>query len=332
MECPPPPSSVSSRDGCLRLVLTSLYNIDDTIVSKAMSFDVHPQSGNFSGSPPVRWTELEIHNVFAPIAATSADGTNITDAISWDAATLTATVELGAVTASAGASLQIQWAESVFSEQLCRQDHIGWPRLHKRAMAVKRAIDWEASRGTQPSKLLNLVANTAVRMQALPQNAPSELAAYDDKLAAAVALHTKGGAAPYPSQGLQTRLRSWLSPSATPPSPPPPSPSPSPPPTPGPPTPPSPTAQCMDVNFGSCDGDSRLVGSVNTQTWAECCSQCAAASGCAKFAWHAVAGDRGDKTRKSCNFHRASAVCTNSNAKKDHVHGRVNQTSTKRLI
>ena len=49
-----------------------------------------------------------------------AGGADLSDAVSWDAASLTATVELGVVVASQGASLQLSWAESPRSELLCR--------------------------------------------------------------------------------------------------------------------------------------------------------------------------------------------------------------------
>ena len=49
-----------------------------------------------------------------------AGGADLSGAVSWDAASLTATVELGVVVASQGASLQLSWAESPRSELLCR--------------------------------------------------------------------------------------------------------------------------------------------------------------------------------------------------------------------
>ena len=74
------------------------------------------------------------------------------------------------------------------------------------------AIDWEASEATKPSMLLNKLAGTAVRMQAAPETAASELASYSARLVAVVALHTSGDAekAGLPSKGLQAVLKAWL--------------------------------------------------------------------------------------------------------------------------
>eukprot|EP01046_Picozoa_sp_COSAG06_P015356 COSAG06_NODE_980_length_11224_cov_324.998382_1_plen_98_part_10 len=49
-----------------------------------------------------------------------AGGLDLSGDVTWDAASLTATVELGVVVASQGASLQLSWAESPRSELLCR--------------------------------------------------------------------------------------------------------------------------------------------------------------------------------------------------------------------
>ena len=149
--------------------------------------------------------------------SSSSSSSTAEAAVRWDAATLTATVSLGVVEAAQGASVRVIWAESPLSELLCSsstaQNATGWPRLHERLLTIKRAIDWEASIGTEPSMLLNALANTAVRMQDTPHTAKAELESYRARLAQVVALHTTGAdpeGGGLPSIGLQRVLKAWL--------------------------------------------------------------------------------------------------------------------------
>jgi hypothetical protein len=179
-----------------------------------MLVQIGPQVGNYSGAPSVRWLELVVHNVFAPVAAKRLFSAIDIVRSNWDASTLTTTVEVGAVDVSKGASVQLLWAESPLSDLLCGE-RIGWPRLHQRVMEIKKDIDWEASAHppAEPSMILNRLANTAVRMQAAPHTAADELGRYSGKLAAAVALHTaagEGNKTGLPSHGLRAMLKAWL--------------------------------------------------------------------------------------------------------------------------
>ena len=63
--------------------------------------------------------------------------------------------------------------------------------------------------------LLNRLASTSVRMQDAPETAAEELAGYDARLAAAVAMHTAAegkanGTRGLPSAELQAVLKAWL--------------------------------------------------------------------------------------------------------------------------
>ena len=151
------------------VITNATYKLDGAV----MLVEVGPQVGNYSGSPFARWVTVVVHNVLAPVSAKSlfpSGGKDLIGDVSWDAASLTATVELGAVTAAKGASFQLSWADSPISELLCRSGRTGWPRLNQRLMDVKREIDWEGSRPVQaePSMLLNKLASTATRMQEAP--------------------------------------------------------------------------------------------------------------------------------------------------------------------
>ena len=84
-----------------------------------------------------------MHNVLMPTSAADGAGANLTRAMAWDAATLTATLQLGAIDAAKGASFRLAWAASPLAELLCGRGRSGWPRLHQRAMDIKRAIDFE---------------------------------------------------------------------------------------------------------------------------------------------------------------------------------------------
>jgi hypothetical protein len=79
-------------------------------------------------------------------------------------------------------------------------------------MAIKKAIDWEAHYGTQPSMMLNRVAMTAIRMERSHSGARAELAAYNQHLAAAVRLHTSGNGSGLPTPRLMRILEAWLKP------------------------------------------------------------------------------------------------------------------------
>ena len=55
---------------------------------------------------------------------------------------------------------------------------------------MRRSWDGSAAGGrAEPSMLLNRLASTSVRMQDAPETAAEELASYDARLAAAVAMH-----------------------------------------------------------------------------------------------------------------------------------------------
>jgi len=63
--------------------------------------------------------------------------------------------------------------------------------------------------------LLNRLASTSVRMQDAPETAAEELASYDARLVAAVAMHTTAegkanGTHGLPSAELQAVLKAWL--------------------------------------------------------------------------------------------------------------------------
>lgn len=62
------------------------YTLDSTTDHRSMLFQLGGQSGNYSGSPVVRWVRVVVHNVFAPVSAKvlfPASGTDIMDAVSW---------------------------------------------------------------------------------------------------------------------------------------------------------------------------------------------------------------------------------------------------------
>ena len=203
----------SSSSPIARTVANYTFNSDD----RSMLFELGGQVGNYAGSPAIRWISVVVHNVLAPVSAEllfPTSGVGIMNRVGWDAATLTATVEIGAVAVAQGVSFQLGWAASPRSQLLCRSGRTGWARLNQRVIDTKREIDWEGSRPTQaaPSMLLNMLASTATRMQEAPHTAASELSGFDGRLAAAVKLHTTmtGKATGLPSPGLQRLIKAWL--------------------------------------------------------------------------------------------------------------------------
>ena len=203
----------SSSAPIARTVANYTFNSDD----RSMLFELGGQVGNYAGSPAIRWISVVVHNVLAPVSAEllfPTSGVGIMNRVGWDAATLTATVEIGAVAVAQGVSFQLGWAASPRSQLLCRSGRTGWARLNQRVIDTKREIDWEGSRPTQaaPSMLLNMLASTATRMQEAPHTAASELSGFDGRLAAAVKLHTTmtGKATGLPSPGLQRLIKAWL--------------------------------------------------------------------------------------------------------------------------
>jgi hypothetical protein len=61
------------------------YTLDST-TDRSMLFELGGQSGNYSGSPLVRWVSVVVHNVLAPVSAKllfPASGTDILNAVSW---------------------------------------------------------------------------------------------------------------------------------------------------------------------------------------------------------------------------------------------------------
>ena len=76
---------------------------------------------------------------------------------------------------------------------------------------IKKAIDWEAGVKTLPSKMLNRLVGTVERMQETPQAAEAELRTYDERVAAALKLHTSPqGRAGLPTPELQAVMQAWL--------------------------------------------------------------------------------------------------------------------------
>lgn len=184
------------------------YSLDDT----TMQVQIGPQKGNFSGSPEYRWVSLVIHNVFMPVAAQASNEDLLQlGRATWDANTLTTTVELGAIPVDQKTTVHIAWSTSPRSIWLCRSGHIGWQRLHRRVLDIKKAIDWEAGVKTLPSKMLNRLVGTVERMQETPQAAEAELRTYDERVAAVLKLHTSPqGRVGLPTPELQAVMQAWL--------------------------------------------------------------------------------------------------------------------------
>lgn len=200
-------SGADGGEGLARTVAN--YSLD----ASTMRVRVGPQKGSYGGAPTHRWISIVIHNVLMPDTVRTPAGEDLLQLgrVVWDANTLSASIELGAVDVGLGGSVEIGWASSPRSQLLCRNGHIGWQRLQRRVMDIKKAIDWEAGVGTQPSKLLNLLVGTVERMQETPETAATELRSYDERVAAALKLHTTPiEGTGLPTLELQSVMRAWL--------------------------------------------------------------------------------------------------------------------------
>jgi hypothetical protein len=197
----------SGGEGLARTVAN--YSLDDS----TMHVQIGPQQGSYPSAPTHRWLSIAIHNVLMPNTVRTPTGEDLIQLgqVSWDSNTLTASIDLGAVDVGLGDSVQIGWNGSPRSQLLCRSGHIGWQRLQRRVMDIKKAIDWEVGVGTQPSKLLNRLVGTVERMQETPEIAELELRSYDERVASALKMHTtpteKHG---LPTPGLQAVMQAWL--------------------------------------------------------------------------------------------------------------------------
>ena len=204
--------------------ITANYSLVD---EHTMLLSVQPAYGSYNdldgvAQPSARPMVFDLHNVLPPATATattSADQRASSVTTQWDAAGLTASIRVAAFDPALGTSVRVSWdaGNEPRTSLLCGADaradgRPGFVALNARTMAIKKAIDWEAHYGTQPSMMLNRVAMTAIRMERSHSGARAELAAYNQHLAAAVRLHTSGNGSGLPTPRLMRILEAWLKP------------------------------------------------------------------------------------------------------------------------
>ena len=135
----------------------------------------------------------------------------------WDAEALTAHVLLRDVNVSTGATALLTLPRTTAAGGgsgsgsavgLCSP----FAGVQKRVAAVRQMIDAERA-ATAASRALNELEETATRMADQPATAAAELAAYPEKVAAAVRLHVEAsarGEPGAPSRALAALMSAWL--------------------------------------------------------------------------------------------------------------------------